>query len=111
MILRVATLLCLLSACTENLPSHVALQPAAEQVDFAAEPPSADGHKLLGTVEAVTVATELDVAEQSARNDLRNKAAAMGASLVTIDQDVAQPVPLTDKMKVRLVGRAYQALE
>jgi hypothetical protein len=97
--------------CSESLPEHVQLLPAAEQVEFAAEPPSVDGYKLLGQVEGVAAATELDVAQQAARNDLRNKAAKMGASLVTVDQDLAEPLPLTYKMKVRLVGRAYQALE
>jgi hypothetical protein len=109
---RAFLLACVLSfGCAEALPEHVALQPAAEHVEFAAEPPSAGSYKLLGRVESAAVGSDLETAEQAARNDLRNKAATMGASLVTVDENLAEPLPLTYKMKIRLVGRAYQALE
>jgi hypothetical protein len=109
---RVVLLACVLSfGCAESLPEHVDLQPAAEKVDFALEAPSANGYKMVGQVEGVSAATDLDTAQQAAHNDLRNKAAALGASLVTVDQNVAEPLPLTYKMKVRLVGRAYQPLD
>jgi hypothetical protein len=103
--------LLLIVGCTEALPEHVDLVPAAANVEFATEPPSPDSYKLVGKAEGLAAAGDLDTAEQAAKNDLRNKAAAMGASLVTIDQNLAEPLPLTYKMKVRLVGRAYQALE
>jgi hypothetical protein len=109
---RALLLACVLSlGCAGALPEHVALQPAAEHVEFATEPPSVDSYKLLGRVESAAVGTDLETAEQAARNDLRNKAATLGASLVTVDENLAEPLPLTYKMKIRLVGRAYQALE
>ncbi len=101
----------LLCGCAGSLPEHIDLQPAAAQVEFASEPPSPNAYKLVGQIEGLSAASDLDVAQQAAHNDLRNKAAALGASLVTVDQDLAEPLPLTYKMKVRLVGRAYQALE
>jgi hypothetical protein len=54
---------------------------------------------------------DLDTAQQAARNDLRNKAAAMGASLVTVDQNLGEPVLLHDKTKVKLIGRAYKPID
>jgi hypothetical protein len=109
---RTVLLACVLTfGCAESLPEHVELQAAGEHVDFAAEPPSAHSYRLLGQVEGTAAATDLDVAQQAARNDLRNKAAAIGGSLVTVDQNLAEPLPLTYKMKVRLVGRVYQAIE
>jgi uncharacterized protein DUF4156 len=109
---RVVLLACVLSlGCAESLPEHVELQPAAEHVEFALEPPSANTYKMVGQVEGASTASDPDVAQQAAHNDLRNKAAALGASLVTVDQNLAEPLPLTYKMKVRLVGRAYKALE
>jgi hypothetical protein len=99
-----------LVACVEA-PDHVALEPGAENVEFATEPPSANAYKLLGRVTSETAAKDLDVAEQAARNDLRNKAAKLGGTLVTIDQDLGAPIPLADKVKVTLVGRVYRALE
>jgi hypothetical protein len=87
------------------------LEPAAESVELFTEPPTANAYKLLGHVTGVAAAKELEVAEREARNDLRNKAAKMGGTLVTIDEDFASPIPLADKVKVTLAGRAYRPLE
>ncbi len=100
-----------LSSCLEQLPEHVALQPAAEDVDFAMEPPSLHSFMLIGEVIGVAAANDVDTAQDSAKNDLRNKAAALGASLVTIDEDIGEVMPLQDKTKVKLIGRAYKSVD
>src|SRR5260370_33728758 len=97
--------------CAGELPDHVVLQPSAETVSFAIEPPSPSTYKLVGKVTGEAAANELDVAHQAARNDLRNKSAAIGASFVTIDEDLGEPLPLRDKTKVKLVGRAYKSID
>lgn len=104
-------LLPVLLSCAEELPEHVELQPAAEDVDFAMEPPSSSTFMLIGQVTGVAAANDPDVAQDAARNDLRNKAAALGASLVTIDEDIGQMLPLQDRTKVKLVGRAYKSVD
>jgi uncharacterized protein DUF4156 len=101
----------LLNACVAEFPEHVDLQPAAAEVEFATEPPSADAYWLVGSVTGVAAAHEVDAAQQAARNDMRNKAAALGASLVTIDRDTGEALPLRDKTKVTLVGRAYKSVD
>jgi len=98
-------------ACAEQLPEHVDLKPAAEDVDFAMEPPSKNTFALIGNVTGIAAANDLDTAQTAARNDLRNKAAALGASLVTIDENVGEALPLQDKTKVKLVGRAYKSVD
>jgi hypothetical protein len=98
-------------ACVEQLPEHVDLLPAAEDVDFAMEPPSKNTFALVGKVTGVAAANDLETAQTAARNDLRNKAAALGASLVTIDENVGEGMPLQDKTKVKLTGRAYKAVD
>jgi hypothetical protein len=100
-----------LAACAEELPSHVALASGADNVEFAVEPPSKDGYTLAGTVTGVAAANDLDTATEAARNDLRNKAAALGATLVTIDENVGEPMPLQNKTKVKLKGRAYKPVD
>ena len=104
-------LLPVLLSCFDQLPDHVALHPAAEEVDFAMEPPSSNTFMLVGQVTGVAAANDVDTAQEAARNDLRNKAAALGASLVTIDENVGEMMPLQDKTKVKLVGRAYKAVD
>jgi hypothetical protein len=101
----------LVIACAEALPEHVELKPEAETVEFAMEPPSAQAYKLLGQVVGLAASNDLDVAQVAAKNDLRNKAAALGATLVTIDQNLGEPIPLADKTRVRLVGRAYKSVD
>jgi hypothetical protein len=104
-------LLPVVMACAEQLPEHVDLQPAAEDVDFAMEPPSRNTFNLVGKVTGIAAANDIDTAQTAARNDLRNKAAALGASLVTIDETTGEALPLQEKTKIKLVGRAYKAVD
>jgi hypothetical protein len=101
----------LLLACAEQIPDHIELQPQAEAVEFALEPPSPTSYKLLGEVSGQAAANDPEVAQQAAKNDLRNKAAALGATLVTIDANVGEPMLLQDKTKVKVVGRAYKSVD
>ena len=66
-------------------------------------------YKVVGQVIGVAAANDDEVAQVAAKNDLRNKAAALGASLVTIDENLGEAVPLSDKTKVKLVGPRVQA--
>jgi hypothetical protein len=101
----------LLVSCLEQLPDHVALQPAAEGVDFATEVPSPDTFMLIGEVTGLAAANDAETAQAAAKNDLRNNAAALGASLVTIDETIGQALPLQEKTKVKLIGRAYKPVD
>jgi hypothetical protein len=109
--LLVPLLSALLAACAEQLPDHVVLQPAAEDVEIATEPPSANSFQVIGEVEGRAEANDLDTAQQAAKNDLRNRAAALGATLVTIDDDRGEPVLLMGKTRVTLTGRAYKSID
>jgi hypothetical protein len=104
-------LLSLFMACASDLPEHVALQPGAEAVEFAMEPPSPNSYKLVGEVTGQAQGNDPEQAQAAAKNDLRNKAAALGASLVTIDENTGQQILLQNKTKVKLVGRAYKAVD
>ncbi len=100
-----------LASCADELPDHVVLQPAAEEVEIAAEPPSKNGFAMVGEIDGKAEAEDLDTAQQAARNDLRNHAAALGATLVTIDDDRGEPVLLLRKTRVTLTGRAYKPID
>lgn len=101
----------LLFACAGSLPEKVELKPEAENVEFAYEAPSPAAYKLIGQVVGVAAANDSEAAQTAAKNDLRNKAAEMGAVLVTIDSNTGTPVPLAEKTKVKLVGRAYKPVD
>jgi hypothetical protein len=109
--LLVALLLAVGVSCAEELPEHIALQAAAENVEIAPDAPNSNAYKLLGEVTGVAASPDPEIAEQAAKNDLRNKAAALGASIVTVDEDVGGKMLLQDKTKVRVVGRAYKSVD
>jgi hypothetical protein len=100
-----------LSSCADEIPDRVNLRPEAEEVFIAADPPSSDGFKMVGQVRGQAEARDLDTATEAAKNALRNSAANLGASLVTIDVNVGEPVLLYGKTKVTLVGRAYKSVD
>ena len=100
-----------LFACAGQLPEKVELEPQAENVEFAYETPSPTAYKFIGQVIGQAVSNDLETAQVSAKNDLRNKAAAMGAVLVHIDEDTGQAVLLQHTMRVKLVGRAYKPVD
>jgi hypothetical protein len=100
-----------LCACVEQIPDHVELLPLGANVELAAEPPSPNAYALVGQVTGQGAANDPDVAQQAATNDMRNKAAALGASIVIIDESLGEALPLQDKTKVKVLGRAYKAID
>jgi hypothetical protein len=107
----VALLFPCLFACAGQLPEKVELSPQAENVEFAFETPSPAAYKFMGQVIGIAESDDLETAQRSARNDLRNKAAEMGAVLVTVDEDTGKAVLLVNRTRVKLVGRAYKPLD
>jgi hypothetical protein len=100
-----------LLACAGQLPEKVDLLPQGENVEVAYETPSPNSYRFLGEVTGIDSSNDLEEAQESAKNDLRNKAAALGAVLVTIDQNTGEAVLLLNKTKVKLVGRAYKPVD
>jgi hypothetical protein len=109
--LAILVLLAVPMACAEDLPEHVELLPGAQDVEFAVDPPSKGAYKMIGEVVGIAAANDPDTAEFAARNDLRNKAAELGATLVTVDDSVGEAMPLRDKIKVKVYGRAFKSID
>jgi len=109
--LAILALLAFSSSCVEELPDHVDLIPGAQDVEFATETPSKNNYKLIGELVGQAAANDPDTAEFAARNDLRNKASEIGASLVTVDDSTGEAMPLRDKIKVKVYGRAFKAID
>lgn len=97
-----------LAAC-DKVVENVVLMPPGEKVEFAFEAPSDNSYEMIGAVEGSAAGTTENEAEQSARNDTRNKAAALGASLVMVDSLTGQVMRLQNKTKVVIKARAYKA--
>jgi hypothetical protein len=72
------------------------------------EPPR-DQYELRGDVTGTAKSGDIAEATRNARNDLRNNAGAMGASVVTIDTNaVANAQDWTGRNQVALTGRAFR---
>ena len=80
-----------------------------ENVAFAMDTPSENLFELVGELSVSDVQKETDTAARSARAELRNKAAELGASLVTVDEETGQRVLFQEAVKVTVVGRAYRS--
>jgi hypothetical protein len=100
-----------LMACASQIPDHVELQPGAADVEIIHDKPSPNAYKEVGEVTGVAAGTDDDAAQAAAENDLRNKAAALGASLVVVEQNLGKAVLLSDKKEIKLVGRAYKSVD
>jgi hypothetical protein len=98
-------------ACAAQIPDHVELQPGAQDVEIVHDKPSPNAYKEVGQVTGIASGTDDEVAEAAAENDLRNKAAALGATLVTVEQNLGKAVLLSDKKEIKLVGRAYKPVD
>jgi len=89
----------------------VDLTSQGTSIEIVVEAPSVSSHTLVAVIHAQATGSDLDAATAFAKNDLRNKAAALGASLVTIDETKAEPVHLQNMTTVQLVGRAYKPVD
>ncbi len=103
--------LLLMAGCSPGLPDHVALSPEAENVEFAYEAPGPDAYKEVGKVTGIAQGTDTEATTAAAKNDLRNKAAALGATVVTMDQNIGEAVPLTNQVRVKVSGRAFKPVD
>ncbi len=83
----------------------------AREVDFVYETPSPNAYRAVGEVKGVAGGVDAESAQEAAKNDLRNKAGALGATLVSIDENIGEPILLEGKTKVTLIGRAFKAIE
>jgi hypothetical protein len=96
-----------LAAC-EKVQENVVLSPQGEQVEFAMETPSETVYTMLGQVTGEAAGATIEDAEASARNDARNQAAKLGATLIVIDQDDGSGMTYQDKKKVTIKARAFK---
>jgi hypothetical protein len=98
------------TACTEELPSSVALSSQGEQIEISYDPLPSNDYADLGDVVGVGVGPSSSEAEQNARNDLRNRAAQLGGTYVHVtDTQQTAYGYFSAKVKVVLRGSAFKA--
>src|SRR5262245_54043134 len=72
--------------CIGYLPETVALVPGAANVEVVSDPPNIEVYEPAGEVSAQVVGRETGEALRQAANELRNQAAARGATFVSIEE-------------------------
>src|SRR4051794_4677974 len=102
--------LLLASGCA-NAPRpviHTVLEPTATRVRVVVHEPARGKYRFVGKVNGEALTDDTLAAAECAKNDIRNKAAALGADLVKIDE-VSAP---DDSGQIRRVvifsGRAFK---
>jgi hypothetical protein len=98
-----------LAGCIDALPEKVVLQPNAGNVEVISEPPNAEIYEPAGEVNAQVIGRETQEALRQAFNELRNKAAAKGATFVAVDEVTSRAAwDFSGRTIVTLVGTAYK---
>lgn len=109
---RTFALLALLAAapagCAEAVPEKVVLKPEGEKVEVVSEKPNPDLYVALGEVVGTAANVDQDVAIEQAKNDLRNQAAARGASTLSVDHVDSKLQMGTRKTVVKISATAYK---
>ncbi len=101
-----------LSACIELPPEKVPLLPLGETVELLAELPNADVYESYGMVTSQASGQGSGEAMVAARNGLRNKAAALRATFVSVDEANATGAwDFSGKTVVTLKGHVYRPKE
>ena len=97
------------AGCVDMLPEKVVLRPEAANVEVLNEPPNFQTYESAGEVNAQVIGHETQDALRQAMNQLRNKAAAKGATFIAID-DVSSRAAwdFSGRTIVTLVGTAYR---
>jgi hypothetical protein len=101
-----------LASCVELPPDRVPLLPQAETVELLAEIPNLDVYESYGFVSSEASGHGSSEATVNARNGLRNKAAALRATFVSIDEASATSAwDFSGKTVVTLKGHVYRPKE
>jgi hypothetical protein len=97
------------TGCADTLPEKIALSPNASNVEVLSEPPNIETYEPAGEVTAHVIGRETQNALHEAMNELRNKAAAKGATFVAVDDVTAHAAwDFSGRTVVTIVGTAYK---
>jgi hypothetical protein len=97
------------AGCADTLPEKIVLSPAAADVEVLSEPPNTEVYEPAGEVTAQVVGRETQDALRQALNQLRNKAAAKGATFIAVDDVTSRAAwDFSGRTIVTLVGTAYR---
>lgn len=104
-----ALVLCAFCACAGSLDKRVVLRPEAARVELVTGQP--EGCQSLGdVVGSASIEGDKDQATLEARNDVRNKAAALGATHVALQTSSGESKPgmWAARHEMTLSGVAYR---
>lgn len=97
------------SGCADTLPTKVALSAGASNVEVLSEPPNEETYEPAGAVSAHVIGRETQDALRQAMNELRNQAAAKGATFVAVDDVTSSAAwDFSGRTVVSIVGTAYR---
>lgn len=97
---------CLLRGCASS--ELVDLNPAGQRVQIVKAEPDSEKCKFIGDVYGQAKSKDVAEGQLNARNDLKNRAAALGANLVTIDTNAAANAMVwSGRNQFALNGRAF----
>ncbi len=98
-----------LTGCAEAFPDRAALNPEAANVEIISDLPNLQIYEPAGQVTAQIIGRDNVASTRAAFNQLRNQAAARGATFVGIEEVSSRAAwDLSGRTIVTLVGTAYR---
>ncbi len=98
-----------LAGCVDAFPDKVLLKPEAANVEIVTDPPNPEVYEPAGEVATQIIGREVGEAFRQAFNELRNQAAAKGASFVHVEEVSSRAAwDFSGRTVVSIVGTAYR---
>jgi hypothetical protein len=95
--------------CSESVPDKAVLSPAAQDVEIISDLPNREIYEPAGLVSAQIIGRDNAASLREAFNQLRNQAAAKGATFVGIEEVSSRAAwDFSGRTVVTLIGTAYR---
>jgi hypothetical protein len=95
--------------CIDAFPDKIALKAEAANVEIVTDPPNPEVYEPAGEVATQVIGREVGEAFRQAFNELRNQAAAKGASFVHVEEVSSRAAwDFSGRTVVSIIGTAYR---
>jgi hypothetical protein len=97
------------AGCADTVPDKAVLHPEAANVEIISEPPNREVYEQAGEVTAQIIGRDNAASLREAFNQLRNQAAAKGATFVAVEEVSSRAAwDFSGRTIVTLIGTAYR---
>lgn len=110
-ILACAIVISLFLGCIGTASQIITVKTEAMSIELVKSEPDRTKYKFIGDIQGEALSGDVGVSTLNARNDIKNKAYALGADIVVLDSLAAEnTMDYTGRSRVYLTGRAFKLI-